>query len=288
VQTALVEQFPDYTVEPVVIKTRGDTIRDLPLSKIGDKGLFIREIEAALLEYSVDIAVHSLKDMPSELPQGLLIAGVLPRSDPRDVIVSFDRYGFDSLPAGSVVGTSSLRRRALILHERPDLIVRDVRGNVDTRIRKCREGDYDALVLAAAGLLRSGNEEVIAEYLDPGRFVPSGCQGIIGLEIRGEDTVTPRLVEAISHGPTFTVATAERRFLQTIQGGCKTPVGCFVTCKKGRCTVTGMVADPEGKTVLKRRREGSAGDASSVAEAVAEEIISAGGREILEAIDHEN
>lgn len=267
-----------------VIETRGDAVRDRPISEIGEKGVFTKELEASLLRGEIDIAVHSLKDMPAETGDGLSISGVLPREDPRDALVSNGDLLFEELPEGAVVGTSSLRRRAIVKKLRPDCIVREIRGNVDTRLRKLDEGLYDAVILAAAGLIRSGCRDRIVEYLNTEVFVPSGCQGIIGLETRSTDTENRARLQKISHGETFLIAGAERSFMSAIGGGCSTPMGCFARIDGGTVEITAIIADPEGTRHIQRSAGGRPEEADALARRLAEEILAAGGKEIVDEI----
>ncbi len=299
VKDALVKQFPNFQVEIRVIKTTGDTVQDVPLSQIGDKGLFTKQLEAALVNEEIDIAVHSLKDMPAKEGEGLTISGVLKREDPRDALVlakkpaGVDGPKDDLLRPGMVVGTSSLRRKALLKYIYPAITVESIRGNVDTRLKKLDEGKYDAVVLAAAGLIRSGLSSRISRSLDPEKFVPSGCQGIIGLETRigdggSGDGGIGALVEAITDSISLEAARAERQFLATLEGGCKTPVGCYAVINDGKkgeeMTITGMVAELDGSAVIQQSRTCSREDSVKTAHHLALEIKLAGGDAILEKI----
>ncbi len=299
VKKALSKQFPDLQVEIRIIKTTGDAVQDVPLSQIGDKGLFTKQLETALLQGEIDIAVHSLKDMPAQEGAGLTISGVLKREDPRDALVlakgslGAEVPKEDPVRPGMVIGTSSLRRKALLEYVYPDITVESIRGNVDTRLKKLDEGQYDAIVLAAAGLIRSGLSSRISSYLDPEIFVPSGCQGIIGLETRigdggGRDGGIGALVEGITDPDSLEAARAERQFLATLEGGCQTPVGCYAVINEGKngeeMAITGMVAELDGTTVIKQSRTCSREDSVSTAHHLALEVKSAGGDEILEKI----
>ncbi len=269
------------------ISTEGDRRAEVPLAEMESRGIFIREIEAALQQGEVDIAVHSLKDLPSQLPDGLTLAGVLPREDPRDVLLNTAGSRFDVLPAGSRVGTGSLRRAAQIRAQRPDLEVLSIRGNVDTRLRKLDEGQVEALVMAAAGLRRAGYSARIAEHLPPERFVPSGGQGAIGLEVRSSDRRAYEAAAAVSHAGSFDAAAAERVFLATLGGGCHTPVGCLARFpEEDTCELLGFVSDPAGETPLYRRLSGSRAEAPALARRCADELLAAGGKTILEELDN--
>lgn len=284
VRSALESRFPELQFEVQIIKTRGDKILDSPLSKIGGKGLFIREIEEALIRGRIDLAVHSLKDLPTSLPEELAVGGVLRREDPRDAFVSRDGLKLADLGEGASIGTSSLRRRAQILKINRHLQVVDIRGNIDTRLGKIRDGYCDALVLAACGLQRSGSGDTITEYLDPEVMLPAVCQGIIGIEIRRQDERTAELAAGISDQLTFSVAVAERAFLHKLEGGCQIPVGCLGTIRGGECTVRGLVADPDGNRMIRRALRGKAATIQRLATELADIILESGGAEVLESI----
>jgi hydroxymethylbilane synthase len=287
VRGALAARFPGLEVEILAIGTRGDRILDSPLSKIGGKGLFIREIEDALAEGRIDLAVHSLKDLPTVLPPGLTLGGVLPREDPRDALVSRDGRGLAELRPGQRVGTSSLRRRAQLLAASPGLRVVDARGNVDTRLARLRQGRYEALVLAACGLQRAGFGGRITEHLDPQLMLPAACQGIIGMEVRSEDRRVAELAASVSHGPTMAVAEAERAFMHRLEWGCRVPAGCLAVVRGVEGKVSGMVADPEGGRIVRLHRSGPSAALRRLAEELARGILSRGGAEILAAVRDE-
>ncbi len=286
VKAQIEKKFPEVEVELVKITTKGDKILDVPLAKIGDKGLFTKEIEEAMLRGEVDIAVHSLKDVPSKLPEGLKLIAYSDREDPRDAFLSNGKYTLETLPEGAVVGTSSLRRKAQLRILRPDLETRDLRGNVDTRIRKLKEGQYDAIILAAAGVKRLGWEDEIDEILSPDRMIPSVSQGILGIEGREDDKEIERIVrEAINSYESEVAATVERAFLRTVEGGCQVPLGCYAVVNEDRVHVRAFISDLDGKFF--HREEGvfrfsSLEDADRIGVSVAERLLSAGGREILE------
>jgi hydroxymethylbilane synthase len=284
VRSILESRFPGLEVEIRTIKTRGDRILDAPLSKIGGKGLFIREIEDALRRGRIDVAVHSLKDLPTLLPAELALGGVLVREDPRDALVSLGGRRLADLGAGDRIGTSSLRRRAQLLAVKPGLQVVEVRGNVDTRLAKLGQGRFDALVLAASGLKRAGAEAQIVELLAPELMLPAVCQGIIGMEMRREDTRTAGLIGAVSDPVTFEIASAERVFLHRLEGGCQVPVGCLAAIDGGAGAVTGMVASLDGRRVVRRSRRGPAAKLGQLAESLAADILEAGGGQILGSI----
>jgi hydroxymethylbilane synthase len=263
-----------------IIKTTGDKITDVPLAKVGTKGLFTKEIEEALLDGRADLAVHSLKDLPTELPAGLVIAAVPEREDPRDAVVG---KRLDDLAHGSLVGTSSLRRSAQLKKLRPDLRIESVRGNVDTRLRKFDEGQYDAIILAAAGLKRLGWGDRIAEIVPVERMCSAVGQGALAIETRasgpGFDAVRA-LDDAASH----TAVTAERGVLAALGGGCQVPIGAHATVRDGRIQLLAIVAAPDGSEVVRARTEGPLDAAESLGRGLGEELLLRGARQILEAV----
>jgi hydroxymethylbilane synthase len=286
VKAQIEKKFPGVEVELVKITTKGDKILDVPLAKIGDKGLFTKEIEEALLRGEVDIAVHSLKDVPSKLPEGLRLVAFSDREDPRDALLSCGRYTLETLPKGAVVGTSSLRRKAQLRILRPDLQIKDLRGNVDTRIAKLKEGQYDAIILAAAGVKRLGWEEEIDQILSPEKMIPSVCQGILGIEGRENDPEVESIVrEAINSYESEVAATVERAFLRTVEGGCQVPLGCYAVVNEDRVLVRAFISDLQGKFFHKEEgvfRFSSLEEADRIGVSVAERLLSAGGKTILE------
>ena len=281
VRSQLTAAHPGLTVELVTIKTQGDKILDVPLAKVGGKGLFVKEIEEALLEGRVDLAVHSMKDMPAELLAGLRVAAMPLREDPRDVLIMREGSGFADLPPGARVGTSSLRRAAQLLHLRADLRIETLRGNLDTRLRKLETRGFHAVVLAAAGIKRMGLSHLITQYLEPELMLPAVGQGALGIETRTEDAPTNELVAALAHQPTMVAVRAERAFLRRLQGGCQVPIGGHATLEGERLILTGMVADLQGRRVIRRVLQGEARKAEEVGESLAEVVLSVGGAEIL-------
>ena len=284
VRSQLTAAHPGLTVELVTIKTQGDKILDVPLAKVGGKGLFVKEIEEALLEGRVDLAVHSMKDMPAELLAGLHVAAMPLREDPRDVLVMREGSGFADLPPGARVGTSSLRRAAQLLHLRADLKIETLRGNLDTRLRKLETQGFHAVVLAAAGIKRMGLSHLITQYLEPELMLPAVGQGALGIETRTEDPTTNELVAGLAHPPTMVAVRGERAFLRRLQGGCQVPIGGYATLEGERLALTGMVADLQGRRVIRRVLQGEARQADEIGESLAEMVLSAGGAEILAAI----
>lgn len=284
VQKAIKNIFPKVETNIVIVHTKGDKILDAPLSRIGDKGLFTRELEERLISKEIDIAVHSLKDMPTLLPEGLEIGAVLKREDPRDVLVSRTGKTLEELPSNSKIATSSLRRRAQILHRFPDFDLVDIRGNLETRIKKMESGYCDGMILAAAGLLRGGYSDKITQYLAPEAMLPAISQGIIGIESRTGDNEVLDILKGLNHEPTMLFALAEREFLGKLEGGCQVPIGCFTSITGTLFRIEGIVSDLQGKRVIREMREGEALMAVKIARELAQSIYDSGGREILKEI----
>jgi len=247
-----------------VIRTTGDAIRDRPLAEVGGKGLFTKEIEEALIAGAVDLAVHSAKDMPTVLPDGLAITAVLPREDARDAFISRKSATLRDLPRGAVVGTASLRRQALVKRLRPDLAVVSLRGNVETRLRKLEAGEVDATLLALAGLKRLGLAEAATAVLNVAEFPPAVGQGIIAIEARADDARTTALLQAITHGASATALAAERAFLAVLDGSCRTPIAGHATVDGGRLAFRGLIAKPDGSEVHECTRAGPVADAAAL------------------------
>ncbi len=278
VQSRLAELGRESRIE--IIRTTGDKITDVPLAKVGTKGLFTKEIEEALLDGRADLAVHSLKDLPTELPDGLVLAAVPPREDPRDALVG---KRLDELQPGARLGTSSLRRAAQLRLLRPDLTVESVRGNLDTRLRKLDEGQFDAILLAAAGLKRLGWADRIAEVLDPSVMCSAVGQGALAIETRPEGAGREASA-ALNDEATRTAVTAERAVLRTLGGGCQVPIGAYAAVTDGRLRLTAIVASPEGGELIRAGSEGSAADAESLGQALGEELLARGAGRILAAV----
>jgi hydroxymethylbilane synthase len=249
-------------IEVRTIRTTGDAIRDRPLSELGGKGLFTKEIEEALVAGDIDLAVHSAKDMPTVLPDGLMIAAVLPREDPRDVFISRKAKSLRELPAGAVVGTASLRRQALVKRLRADLKVVSFRGNVETRLRKLDAGEVDATLLALAGLKRLGLADAATAALDAAEFIPAVGQGIVAIETRANDAATRRLLAAIDHADSMAALVMERAFLAVLDGSCRTPIAGHATIAGGRARFTGLIAKPDGSASFETAREGLVNEAA--------------------------
>jgi len=274
------------------IRTKGDVMRDVALARIGGRGLFVKEIEEALLRGEIDLATHSLKDLPTGLPMGLLIGAVTRRADPRDVLISRLGLPLAKLPQGARLGTSSVRRRAQLLAYRPDFQIVNLRGNVDTRLRKAQTEEYDAIVLAAAGLIRLGHEDRITEYISPDIILPAVGQGALAIEVREDDQQIQRIVAALDHEPTRVAITAERAFLRRLVthrpsvpahqererqgGGCQVPMAAYGVVRDGRLIVEGMVASLEGRKVIRRKVVGNPAHAEQIGEELAERILDAG------------
>jgi len=271
---------PD-AVEIRVIKTTGDVIQDRPLSEVGGKGLFTKEIEQALIDNAIDLAVHSSKDMPTVLPPGLILAATLPREDVRDAFVSKKAKSLTDLPTGATVGTASLRRQALVKRARPDLKVESLRGNVETRIRKLDEGVADATLLALAGLKRLGLADVATAVLDIDTFLPAVGQGAIGLETRESDARTRELVAKVNDAATTTALAAERAFLEVLDGSCKTPIAGHARIIDGRLSFRGMILKVDGSEVHETQRTGAIGDAVALGEDAGRELRARGGADFF-------
>lgn len=278
------EQYPGLTVELLPVSTRGDEILNRPLAEIGGKGLFIRELEELMREGRADMAVHSLKDMPAELPEDFTLAAVTDREDPRDAFVSLRYPGVEALPAGAKVGTSSLRRQSQLLHRRPDLVVESLRGNVQTRLRKLDEGQYDAVILAAAGLKRLGLGDRIASYLSTEDSIPAAGQGVMAVEVRKKDEETRQMLAFLHNARVASCIAAERAFLGCVGGDCKVPAGAFAAEDGDGLRVDAFIASEDGQTFYRRSVSGALPDAERLGTAVADALLDDGGRAVLEAI----
>ncbi len=284
VQQKLREIAPQLSVELQRIKTSGDKILDVPLAKVGGKGLFVKEIEEALLRGEIDLAVHSMKDVPTALPDGLGILCIPPRENPQDVLVSRQGQTLEQLPTGARIGTSSLRRQAQLLRRRPDFHISMLRGNLDTRLRKVREGEFDAIVLAAAGLRRMGWVNQVTEYLAPEVSLPAIGQGALAIEGRTSDSFVRDLLQPLDDPPTRTAVTAERALLDRLEGGCQVPIGAHATITGDRLALDALIASVDGRRVVRDRIEGPVSDARDLGLHLAERLLSQGGDEILKEI----
>jgi len=280
----LLERFPEATVEIIIIKTKGDKILDVALSKIGDKGLFTKELETALLENEVDIAVHSLKDLPTTLPEGLKLGAVLERGEFRDALVSKDGRKLTELTGRDVIATSSLRRQAGLLRQNKNFKIVDIRGNVETRLRKMEEGYCDAMIMAAAGLQRLNLGNYISEIIEPEVIIPATSQGVIAIESRVDDSRIDYFLKEINHPATWIAIETERGFLRKIEGGCQVPVGCFTKIDRDSITITGFVAAIDGSEYLSDTEIGFSKNAELTGVKLAEKLIAKGASRILEDI----
>lgn len=269
-----------HEVELEIIKTTGDKITDVALAQVGTKGMFTKEIEDALAEGRVDLAVHSLKDLPTELPPGFELVAITERVNPRDVFLSVHYDCLDALPKGAKIGTSSLRRQAQLKAFRSDLVIHPLRGNVDTRVRKLEEGEYHAIILAAAGLTRLGKTQLIKEYLSEDFMCPAAGQGALGIEIRLGNTKMRKHLEFLNNADSRAATICERTLLNKLGGGCQVPIGAFAEMKDGKLQLTGVVARPDGTEVLRERRSGS--DPVALGELVGDTLLKRGADKILE------
>lgn len=282
---AQLEHFhPNIKVELVTMVTKGDKILDTPLAKVGGKGLFVKELETAMLEGRADIAVHSMKDVPMDFPEGLGLDVICEREDPRDAFVSNTFKTLDELPAGSIVGTSSLRRQCQIRAARPDLIIRDLRGNVGTRLGKLDNGEYDAIILAAAGLIRLEMLERIASFIEPEQSLPAVGQGAVGIECRVEDERIKTLLAPLEHTETRQRVLAERALNKRLEGGCQVPIGSYCVIEGSNFWLRALVGSPDGSVMLTEEARGPLADAEKTAVVMADKLLNRGGREILQQV----
>ncbi|MEN8292408.1 hydroxymethylbilane synthase [Acinetobacter radioresistens] len=284
IRARLQELHPGLTVELVTFVTQGDKILDTPLAKIGGKGLFVKELEAALLDGRADLAVHSMKDVPMHLPTGLSLPVICEREDPCDAFVSNRFEGFEQLPKGATVGTSSLRRKTQILKARPDLNILDLRGNVGTRLSKLDAGEYDAIILASAGLKRLGLSERITHTLSPELSLPAVGQGALGLECRTDDQAILDLISPLQHEQTSICVRAERAFNSHLEGGCQVPIAAYATLKNGQLQLEGRVGSVDGLILLSSQVSGQPEHAEQLGIELAENLLSQGAGELLKAL----
>ena len=284
VKARLEQAHPALVVTLVPMVSRGDKLLDSPLSKIGGKGLFVKELETALLENEADIAVHSMKDVPMDFPEGLGLFCICEREDPRDAFVSNTFASLDDLPQGSVVGTSSLRRQAQLLTRRPDLQIRFLRGNVNTRLAKLDAGEYDAIILAAAGLIRLGFEDRITSAISIEHSLPAGGQGAVGIECRSADSEIHALLAPLHHADTAVRVTAERALNKHLNGGCQVPIACYAVLEGEQVWLRGLVGDPRGGLLLSADARGLQSAATELGIQVAEELLAQGAGDILKAV----
>ncbi len=284
VKARLEASHPGLKVSLVPMVSRGDKLLDAPLAKIGGKGLFVKELETALMENEADIAVHSMKDVPMEFPEGLGLYCICEREDPRDAFVSNRFDDLDALPPGSVVGTSSLRRQAQLLARRPDLKIQFLRGNVNTRLAKLDAGEYDAIILAAAGLIRLGFGERIRSSIGVDESLPAGGQGAVGIECRTTDSELHALLECLNHAPTATRVVAERALNKRLNGGCQVPIACYAVLEGDQLWLRGLVGQPDGTVLLRAEGRAPAADAEALGVQVAEALLDQGAEQILQAV----
>ncbi|MEI8114541.1 MAG: hydroxymethylbilane synthase [Bacteroidia bacterium] len=288
VKATLEKIFPELQVELKIIKTKGDKILDVALSKIGDKGLFTKEIENELIDGSVDLAVHSLKDLPTTLPEGLKLGAVLERGEFRDALVSLNGKKLADLKAGDVIATSSLRRIAGLLKINNQIIIKDIRGNVNSRLKKMEEGYCDAMIMAAAGLQRLGLEKYITEIIDPELLMPAVSQGAIAIETRLNDPEIDALMEKLNHSETWNTVVAERAFLAHLQGGCQVPLGCYSKISNGILEMSGFVASVDGKQYIREDISGELKNGAEIGVELGEKMLRKGAGEILDQIKSSN
>ncbi|AIS10356.1 porphobilinogen deaminase [Pseudomonas chlororaphis subsp. aurantiaca] len=284
VKARLEAAHPGLVVTLVPMVSRGDKLLDSPLSKIGGKGLFVKELETALLENEADIAVHSMKDVPMDFPEGLGLFCICEREDPRDAFVSNTYSSLDELPAGSVVGTSSLRRQAQLLARRPDLQIRFLRGNVNTRLAKLDAGEYDAIILAAAGLIRLGFEDRISSSISVDDSLPAGGQGAVGIECRTADSEIHKLLAPLHHADTADRVTAERALNKHLNGGCQVPIACYAVLEGDQLWLRGLVGEPSGGVLLSAEARAPRSAAAALGVQVAEDLLAQGADDILRAV----
>ncbi|MBT3028628.1 MAG: hydroxymethylbilane synthase [gamma proteobacterium symbiont of Ctena orbiculata] len=284
VAAALKKAHPDLQVELLGMTTQGDKILDTPLAKIGGKGLFIKELEQGLMSKEADIAVHSMKDVPVDLPQGLHLPVIMQREDPRDAFVSNRYRHIDELPQGACVGTSSLRRQCQLAEIRPDLVIKSLRGNVNTRLRKLGEGEYDAIILAAAGLKRLGFEARITALIGPEQSLPAIGQGAVGIECRVDDQRINELIAPLHHAHTAYCVRAERAMNQRLNGGCQVPIAGYAMLESGNLWLRGLVGEPDGSRIIRGEVEGTVQEADAMGEGLAERLLEWGADDILKAL----
>jgi len=288
VQEELASTFPGHNFEIEIIKTKGDKILDVALSKIGDKGLFTKEIENALLDGRIDLAVHSLKDLPTMLPEKLCLGGVLKRGEFRDALISKHGKKLSELNNKDIIATSSLRRRAQLLKYNPEFNIIDIRGNVNTRLKKMYDGHCDVMVMAAAGLQRLNFGEKITEILEPEVIIPAVSQGAIAIEIRENDSFIKELTEGVTHNHTLNAVLAERVFLNKLEGGCQIPIGCYTKISDNYFSITGFISRLDGSNFIKDTYSGTLNEAQKIAANLAESFIRKGAKDILEEIRKHN
>jgi hydroxymethylbilane synthase len=288
IQQRLEELHPGLTVELVPMSTKGDVILDTPLAKIGGKGLFVKELEVAMLEGRADIAVHSMKDLPVEFPDGLELHTICEREDPRDAFVSGKYNNLNEMPEGAVVGTCSLRRRCQVMEQFPHLVIKDLRGNVQTRLRKLDDGEFDAIILAASGLIRLELGDRITSFIPVEQSLPANGQGALGIECRSDDDAMKQLLQPLQCQETRIRVLAERAMNRRLEGGCQVPIGAYAELKGDSVYLRGLVGDPDGQQVLRDEIEGPANDAEALGTELAERLLKKGAGDILSAVYDSN
>ena len=282
VKAELEQAHPGLVVELLPMVTKGDIILDTPLAKVGGKGLFVKELEVAMLEGRADIAVHSMKDVPVEFPEGLGLVTICERDDPRDAFVSNNYDSIDDLPQGAIVGTSSLRRQCQLRSQRPDLIINDLRGNVNTRLRKLDEGQYDAIILATAGLKRLKMNDRIRCEIAPEISLPAVGQGAVGIECRLNDQRVRQLLAPLNHQPTATRVLCERAMNNRLQGGCQVPIGSYAELQDDTIWLRALVGEPDGSIIVRSEISGPIANAEQLGETLADELLANGAKDILD------
>jgi len=284
VAAELKKAHPGLRVELLGMSTKGDRILDAPLAKIGGKGLFVKELEQGMLEGTADIAVHSMKDVPVELPEGLHLPIIMQREDPRDAFVSNNYASLDELPQGACVGTSSLRRQSQLSERRPDLVIKPLRGNVNTRLAKLDAGEFDAIILASAGLIRLGFSERIASFISAEQSLPAIGQGAVGIECRKDDERINSLLKPLHHEETAICVRAERAMNHRLNGGCQVPIAGYAELEEGKIHMRGLVGEPDGSSILRSEAQGDAAKTEQLGIQVADELLSRGADRILKAL----
>lgn len=281
VKSELEREHKGLTVELEIIKTTGDKITDVPLAQVGGKGLFVKEIEEALIEDRVHLAVHSMKDVPTEFPEGLSLRCITEREDPRDALLTTDGSKIADLKEGARIGTSSLRRSSQLFKKRPDFKICELRGNLDTRIRKLEEGQFDAIILASAGLRRLGWEDKISEYIDPKFMIPAIGQGALGIESKTDNDEVNAMIDFFNHDNTSNAVKAERACLKRLEGGCQVPIAAFGTIEGDTLSMDGLVASVDGTNIITAQISGSVKECEALGIKLAEDLLSQGGDKIL-------
>jgi len=288
VTTQLKNKYPQFNFNLIKIKTRGDKIYDVPLAKLGGKGLFVKEIEEALIEKKIDLAVHSLKDVPINFPEELTLGAIPPRENPLDVLISRNGNQLEHLPRNARIGTSSLRRQAQLRKIRNDFRIDSLRGNIDTRLKKLEIEQLDAIIIAAAGIIRLGKKEKITQYLNPEQILPAVGQGALGIQTRRDDPEINSLISFLHHPETAQAILAERAFLKRLEGGCQVPIAALAKIIDGKLLLDGLISSVDGEKIIRDKIEGNPQQAEDLGSLLAEKLLAAGGKTILEEIYSEN